>query len=128
MRVRSSPIPCVPLKEPDCDSPSGWTQGVTCIAYSPLGHSAVGGAGLMTDPEVAGVAEEVGKTPAQVPFQQHGLQGTVQGLGAPNILPRVCSIQGSICDPKKRVTCNQSTQKFLDAHMRKPIPTISAEM
>lgn len=38
-------------------------KGVACIGYGPLGHS---GTGLLADPEVARVAAEVGKTPAQV--------------------------------------------------------------
>jgi len=38
-------------------------QGVTCVAYGPLGH---GKEGLLTHPEIEKVAEEVGKTPAQV--------------------------------------------------------------
>lgn len=39
---------------------------MTLIGYSPLGHSVAGGQGLMSDPEVLGVAKETGKTPAQV--------------------------------------------------------------
>ena len=38
-------------------------QGVHCVAYSPLGH----GSYLLFDlPEVKAIAEEVGRSPAQV--------------------------------------------------------------
>ena len=46
-----------PWRCPNC------RQGVTCVAYGPLGH---GKEGLLTHPEIEKVAQEVGKTPAQV--------------------------------------------------------------
>ena len=50
-------------------------QGVTCVAYGPLGH---GKEGLLTHPEIEKIAEEVGKTPAQV-------------RGSPRLLKLICS-------------------------------------
>ena len=42
----------------------GEAQGVVCVAYCPLGHS---GKDLLANPEVAALAESVGRSPAQAP-------------------------------------------------------------
>ena len=51
-------------------------QGVTCVAYGPLGH---GKEGLLTHAEITKIAEETGKTPAQVrgPRRRHSRHGKV---------------------------------------------------
>ncbi|KAK9807579.1 hypothetical protein WJX72_003232 [[Myrmecia] bisecta] len=47
-------------------------KGVKCVAYSPLGHSAPV---LLTHPEVVAIAEETGKTPAQVALKWNVQRG-----------------------------------------------------
>ena len=49
-------------------------QGVTCVAYRPLGH---GKEGLLTHPEIGTIAEEVGKSTAQVLTARHGFRKAV---------------------------------------------------